>query len=135
MIYSPNVLLIREDSGAFAEPMEVGMLTSAAVNAGVVRQKWGNINVEDRIQSMMFERMGRILRLFEERGDKYLVLGSFGTGVFRNSVEMVARLWVDLLARPGARFKNSFVQVIFAIIDERTSDAFRKAFDARMAEP
>jgi uncharacterized protein (TIGR02452 family) len=130
MIYSPNVLLIRDDSAQFMEPIEVGMLTSAAVNAGVVREKWRTVNMEDQIEAMMLERMGRILRLFEERGDKNLVLGSFGTGVFRNSVPMVARLWADLLMGQNSRFKNAFDRIVFAIIDQRTCDEFKTAFEA-----
>lgn len=38
MVYSPNVILMRDDHGAWVEPLAVDVLTSAAVNAGVVRQ-------------------------------------------------------------------------------------------------
>lgn len=38
MVYSPNVVLIRNDKGEWKKPVKVDVLTSAAVNAGEVRQ-------------------------------------------------------------------------------------------------
>jgi hypothetical protein len=45
----------------------------------------------------MQERIARILYLFQLQGAKHIVLGSFGTGVFQNSVELIARIFRDLL--------------------------------------
>ncbi|KAJ3499024.1 hypothetical protein NMY22_g19547 [Coprinellus aureogranulatus] len=154
MIYSPQVQLFRHDSGEWHPPIEVDVLTSPAVNAGDVRRKSrfsrrfysdesdGDEGVEvqeevtpdeveARIEEVMKERMGRLLYLFEKRGVKNLVLGSFGTGVFRNSVETVARLWVELLVKEGSRFKGSFERVVFAIIDTPTVARFREVFSGR----
>src|SRR6266540_3657879 len=39
MIYSPSVVLFRDDRGSWTSPLEVDMLTSAAVNAGDVRKQ------------------------------------------------------------------------------------------------
>ena len=39
MVYSPNVILIRNDKGEWKKPIEVDVLTSAAVNAGEIRKK------------------------------------------------------------------------------------------------
>lgn len=39
MVYSPNVILIRNDKGEWKKPIEVDILTSAAVNAGEIRKK------------------------------------------------------------------------------------------------
>ncbi|KAF9522668.1 hypothetical protein CPB83DRAFT_864143 [Crepidotus variabilis] len=52
---------------------------------------------ELQIASEMHERVARILCLFQQRGVKHLVLGSFGTGVFQNSIELVAGIFKDLL--------------------------------------
>lgn len=76
----------------------------------------------------MTERMGRILALFENRGDRWLVLGSYGTGVFRNSVETVAQIWKDLLLRDDSRFFGVFERVDFAIIGHDTFERFRTVF-------
>ena len=75
----------------------------------------------------MKERMGRVLACFEERAADWLVLGSWGTGVFKNSVVMIAQLWAELL-RPGGRFHGSFERVVFAIAGQVTFEEFQKAF-------
>ncbi|THH03621.1 hypothetical protein EW146_g10380 [Bondarzewia mesenterica] len=131
MIYSPSVTVFRDDSGAWIEPYQVNIITSPAVNAGVVRQGAIPGSEEAKIAQVMRERMARILFLFERQGVKDVVLGSFGTGVFRNSVEAVANIWVDLLVADNARFKNSFDHVVFAILGRETYDNFRRVFEAR----
>jgi uncharacterized protein (TIGR02452 family) len=129
MIYAPVVIFLRDDTGRYVPPSKASVITSAAVNrAQVLRHFRDAPEVDAEIEKSMRERMARILRLFEECGDRHLVLGSFGTGVFVNSVQMVASIWADLLVGEGARFQKSFEQVIFAIKDQNTFDEFREIF-------
>jgi len=130
MIYSPHVLFIRDDKGEWQSPVEVDVLTSAAVNAGVVRRYLRERNSEDEsgIYIAMKERMARILFLFERRGVRNVVLGSFGTGAFRNNVELVAGIWAELLTSADARFRYSFDHVVFAILGYSTFKTFEKTF-------
>lgn len=91
MIYSGGVTLMRDDSGEFMDPLSVNIITSAAVNAGLVRKNslWAwqkKEEVEMQIEKEMRERMGRILCLFEEMGERVLILGSFGTGAQLSSL-------------------------------------------------
>ena len=143
MIYSPTVVLFRDDNGAWVTPLRVEVVTSPAVNAGQVRKKYGRHNsrqhrsdaddnrdggaaaIEGLIREVMTERMGRILALFELRGVRNLVLGSFGTGVFQNDVRMVAEIWRELLVGRQARFSTSFDRVLFAIPDGNTLNRFK----------
>ncbi|KAG8889845.1 hypothetical protein FRB98_002494 [Tulasnella sp. 332] len=132
MIYSGSVTLMRDDEGEFAEPVCADILTSAAVNAGDVRRKSEALgkkkqDVEREIEIEMRERMGRILRVFEEKKDSVLILGSFGTGVFQNSVPTVASIWAQLLA-PGGRFNGAFDHVVFAILGDATFLEFKGTF-------
>jgi len=76
--------------------------------------------------------MARILFLFEQQGVRNVVLGSFGTGVFRNDVGMIADIWFDLLAEDGARFAHSFDRVVFGIIDQQTVKRFKAVFESRI---
>ena len=130
MIYSPHVLFIRDDKGKWESPLEVDVVTSAGVNAGVVRRYLRERKSEDEsgIYAAMKERMARILFLFEKHGVRHVVLGSFGTGCFRNSVELVAGIWAELLTAEDARFKHSFDHVFFAILGRSTFEAFKKIF-------
>jgi uncharacterized protein (TIGR02452 family) len=133
MIYTPSVVVLKDDAGAWTSPFEVDVLTSAAVNAGDVRNKIGSqlapAEIEKRVESTMQERMARILFLFEEQGAKNIVLGSFGTGVFRNNIEVVARIWAELLIVKGARYQHSFHRVVFAILGKDTFTAFKQSFE------
>ncbi|OJT13805.1 hypothetical protein TRAPUB_9652 [Trametes pubescens] len=135
MIYSPGVVVFRDDAGAWVPPALVDILTSPAVNAGVVRTtlhgRVAGAGVEDKIEQAMRERMARILFLFETKGVRSLVLGSFGTGVFKNNVGTVARIWADLLMGDGSRFKDSFDHVVFAVLGKDTYEEFRTVFASR----
>ncbi|KAK7055784.1 DUF2263 domain-containing protein [Favolaschia claudopus] len=131
MIYSPHVVMFRSDDGAFVPPMEIDVLTSPAVHAGLIRKRASGAAVERDIKRAMRERMARILFLFERRQVPNLILGSFGTGVFQNDVDMVAEIWAELLCGPSTRFSRSFQYVAFAVMDTPTylrfSGAFQKA--------
>lgn len=128
IIWSPGVAVFRNDNGDWHEPYSIDIVTSPAVNAGVVRQRAVDLTQEQvRIEAVMKERMSRILYVFENHRVKNLVLGSFGTGVFKNSVAMVAKLWCELLG-PGKRFSQSFERIIFGIIDARTCEVFKETF-------
>ena len=132
MIYSPNISIFRDDDGNWTYPFVVDVLSCAAVNAGEVRKANGVISSgqEVGIEKEMGERMGRILYLFERKGVRNIILGTFGTGVFGNNVATVARIWAHLLLLPEARFKDSFERVFFAITGEETFTDFRSAFNA-----
>jgi len=142
MVYSPSVIVFRDDEGTWVPPYTVDVLTSAAVNAREVRGKKrlpsGGIEqnpqvLEDAIQSEMRDRMARVLCLFKQEGVRNIVLGSYGTGVFKNEVSVVANLWADLLVAPGARFATSFDRVMFAIMGDATFREFEATFKSRSA--
>ncbi|EJT98159.1 hypothetical protein DACRYDRAFT_83903 [Dacryopinax primogenitus] len=134
MIYSPGVVVFRDDDGVTIEPYTVDMVTSPAVNAGVVRQKLDLEEVERLIEREMTERMARILWLFRAKGCRHLVLGSFGTGVFQNNISMVASTWAELLALPHSKFFAVFERVEFAVLGNATFDEFRAAFEAKLMD-
>jgi uncharacterized protein (TIGR02452 family) len=131
MIWSPGVRIFRDDDGGWLPPVEVDIITSAAVNAGEARERMyrrlGRRRTEECIENEMKERMARILYLFEKKGTRNLVLGSFGTGVFRNDIDVVARLWAELFS---SRFKTSFDRVVFAILGGKTFSEFEFVFNA-----
>lgn len=133
LIYTPSIVVLKDDAGNWTSPFEVDVLTSAAVNAGDVRKKIGDqftpAEIEKRIESAMKERMARILFLFEQQGAKNIVLGSFGTGVFKNNIEVVARIWAELLTEKGARYRHSFHRVVFAILGKDTFTTFKRTFE------
>jgi uncharacterized protein (TIGR02452 family) len=134
MIYAPVVIFMRDETGKTIPPSQVAVITCAAVNRVDVRRHFHHSNaLVAEMEEQMRERMGRILRLFEECGDRHLILGSFGSGAFQNPVKLIAAIWADLLVGEGARFQKSFESVVFAIKDAETFEAFKQVFAKKVA--
>ncbi|KAJ7041506.1 hypothetical protein C8F04DRAFT_1079056 [Mycena alexandri] len=131
MVYSPHIVVFRDDDGNLVLPMEIDVVTSPAVHAGLIRKHATGPGVEKDIRRKMRERMARVLYLFERRQVRNLILGSFGTGVFQNDVDMVAQIWAELLSGPTARFAYSFDYVAFAVVDNWTYMRFKDAFERK----
>lgn len=133
MVYSPKIIVFRDDDGLWTPPFEIDVLTCAAVNAGEVLKNTNGMHdpaTVVNIEKQMMERMGRILYLFERQGARNIVLGTFGTGVFKNDVATVTRIWAQLLVLSTARFKDSFDRVIFAVTGDTTYNDFKSGFEA-----
>lgn len=129
MIFSPGVIFFRDDAGQWTKPCTADVLTCAAVNARAVsKHSDDSDSASSRIARIMRERMARILYLFERQGVRKVVLGSFGTGVFGNDVALVAGIWRELLTADRARFRQSFTEIVFAILGRETYSTFRRVF-------
>lgn len=112
VIHSPNVPVFRTDGGELLEePYLASFLTAAAVNAGVARER--GTDVAGAIAGAMRERTARVLAVAEAMGERALVLGAWGCGVFRNDPEMVAGHFDEVLAE----MRGAFDVVVFAVLD------------------
>ncbi|WP_338791229.1 TIGR02452 family protein [Bernardetia sp. MNP-M8] len=126
MIYSPNVPIFKNDEGEYLDkPQKVSILTSAAVNAGVVKcQERDKI---EQIIPVMYQRTEKVLAIAHRNGYKNLVLGAWGCGVFQNEPADIAKIFHDLLT---TKFENCFEEVVFAIKtnQEKIINPFLKYF-------
>ncbi|MGN5650814.1 TIGR02452 family protein [Bacillus sp. Brlt_9] len=125
MIYSPNVVIFKDEHGEFIDPYEISFITSAAVNAGVVKQNEPKA-VQMRIDVVMKKRIEKILTVALLNGCDSIVLGAFGCGVFKNNPYSVARLFNEVLA--GPKFANKFKKVVFAVYDSSNNKMVYSAF-------
>jgi uncharacterized protein (TIGR02452 family) len=135
MLYSPNVVAFKTERGKRVAPISINIVSSVPVHAATVRSKH-NVDpseLTEGIRTVMSERMARILRLFEERGDRVLILNAFGVGQFCNSPDMIGELWADLLHVRGAKFEGVFDKVIFAVSGKHLP-VFERAFSGRCLE-
>lgn len=126
MIYSPNVPVIKDEGGCeLDEPVCINIVTSPAVNAGVIRRDEGGST--EKIIPAMSVRIEKLLALCMHYHQTTLVLGAWGCGVFRNDPEMIAGLFRDALTEP---FANQFQRVVFAVKTnkEEIIEPFRKRF-------
>ena len=157
MVYSPGVVVFRADAddtedvspndavgGTFIPPYIINVLSAVPVNAAAVRSKHLILPserqfFEDGIGTVAKERMARALRVFEERGDRTVILGAFGCASSENNVETIAAIWAELLVcgdgsdAGEARFKDVFERVIFAVPGKQFA-RFKDAFEMRVFE-
>ena len=132
VIHSPGVPVFRDDRGHLLdEPVEVGFLTSAAPNAGVIRQQVPERT--DEIPAALATRAARVLETTAANGYRNLVLGAWGCGVFQNDPAMVAGSFRDLLG-PGGRIEGTFEHVVFGILDRTPGAVVRQAFEDAFAD-
>ncbi|MDR7276156.1 TIGR02452 family protein [Catenuloplanes atrovinosus] len=129
VIYSPGVPVFRDDKGRFLEESHaVSMLTAAAPNRGAIARD--QPASADRIDAVLAARARRVLDVAATHGERRLVLGAWGCGVFRNTPAVVADAFATALdAMPG-----HFDHVVFAVLD-RDPAPIRAAFTARLGGP
>ena len=125
-IYSPDVVFFRDGRFVLMEsPVTASVLTMPAVNLGQVLLKG-----EDKTEAeeRMRKRMRLTLAAFASIGDKNLVLGAYGCGVFCNDPEKVATWWDELLR---GEFYGTFERVDFAVLDRSKDQACIAPFQLR----
>ena len=130
MIVSPDCPIFRDDVGKLLdEPRLATFLTSAAPNAGAAAD---NHPAElPLIPGVLQRRAESVLALAASRGERNLVLGAWGCGVFRNDPRVVASAFSGHL-RQGA-WSGRFERVVFSVLDTSPSRdifwAFQSAFE------
>lgn len=126
-LYTPNVRFIRDGKSKFAD-----IITCAAPNWGAA-SKYGKVSYEDNVYYLR-SRINFIMEMAayqvynsDDAYDKYLILGAFGCGVFKQDPHMVARIYLDIIDRNFV-ISNAFKGIIFAIIDDKTVNTFMEEF-------
>ncbi|PNV64015.1 TIGR02452 family protein [Clostridium sp. chh4-2] len=128
-IYSPNVVFFRDGGfNLLKEPVKASVLTLPAVNMGQVLQKGEDQQEAKRI---MKRRMAIALAVFAEQGDRNLVLGAYGCGVFRNDPKEVALWWKELLE---GGFDGYFERILFAVLDRSKTQSCIRSFEELFGE-
>lgn len=126
-IYSPDVVFFRDEHFELLEmPVTASVLTLPAVNYGQVLLKGEDPQLALEI---MRERMHLALAIFADRGDRNLVLGAYGCGVFRNDPVKVAAWWEELLVKEG--YGRFFERIVYAVLDSSKDRKCIRAFDSR----
>lgn len=132
MIYSPNVPFFRDDNYQFIEPFTASVITSPAVNYAEIMKNGNNSNDVEKIYHVMKNRCERIIKLCINKGNKALILGAFGCGVFKNPPEMISQIFKELLVDEG--LGKYLKYVVFPIASDKgtksyTYNEFKKTFE------
>lgn len=127
LIYSPRVPVIKDEKGALLDqPVPISIITSPAVNAGVVKLRMPKRIPE--IESAMRRRIAMVLAVAAQHQHTNLVLGAWGCGVFQNDPKQIARLFKEILTED---FTGQFERVVFAVYtrnEERFLQPFAEQF-------
>ena len=116
MIYSRDILFIRNGSmELIQQPVFANILTAPAVNAGAYLKN--EVGTSKTVDAVMKKRIRYILRLFATKGDREIVLGAYGCGVFRNDPHRIAGLFHSLLK--DEQLERNFERIVFAVYDTR----------------
>lgn len=124
LIYSPDVPVFRDSSGAFLPAaVAVNVITAPAPNAGAVLSNQPTRFCE--IPAVLRERAALVLGVAALMKQRNLVLGAWGCGVFLNDPAQVAEIFRDLLANEAA---GAFENVVFAVLDTQPQQRILGAF-------
>jgi uncharacterized protein (TIGR02452 family) len=128
MIHSPSVPVFRDDAGELLEePYAVSFLTAPAPNAKVVLEREPGRKAE--VERVMRERVARALAVCAAFGERRLVLGAWGCGVFDNDPRIVADAFGSELE---GRFSRRFDEVVFAVLDRSHGREKISPFEERL---
>ncbi|KAH6910244.1 hypothetical protein BKA70DRAFT_1100897 [Coprinopsis sp. MPI-PUGE-AT-0042] len=119
MIFTPGVVVFRDDEGEWRVPFEVDVVTCAPVDAREIAYPFTSTptsalsDLEMRMRDAMKARMARVLLLFRHRGVTNLVLGAPETGVSGNTLETILSIWAEVLL-DNESLKRAFDRIVFA---------------------
>ncbi len=125
VIYSPGVPVIRDEHGDLLDqPYLLTFLTAAAPNAAAIRANTPALLAD--VPRALRARAVRVLAVAASHGQRRLILGAWGCGVFGNDPALVADAFADGLAAVPY-----FDEVTFAVLDRRPEAPTYAAFTAR----
>ncbi len=131
IIYSPRVPFFRVKSRELLEePFLASVITAPAPNAGQVLSR--KQHSKATVEACLRRRAGKVLAVAQDQGERRLLLGAWGCGVFRNDPRRVADAfgaWIE-----GPRFAGAFDEVVFAIYSRKGESPNLLAFKARFPE-
>lgn len=112
VIYSPNCVVFRDDSGQLLEqPYHLDIITSAAPNRGAIaRNEAHHLPHIDRV---LAQRITHFLGIAAEQHCDALVLGAWGCGVFGNDPCQVAEAFAKVLLTQN--YASYFKHICFSI--------------------
>lgn len=108
-IYSPDLVIFKDQTYAYIEPEYFGMISCPALR----KPKLVNGAYTPEQREIMKQKIELIFKVGVEGRYNCLVLGALGCGVFQNPPEEVASMFKQMIQKYG----NYFKIITFAILD------------------
>lgn len=142
-VYTPDVLVFRDAEAEdlekrdrwFVDCVSAGMLRFPSISVDEITGRGSYSSSKDR--ELVIEKMRAVMRIFQSKSVKKVVLGAWGCGAYGNPVGEIAAAWKKVLlgGRQAQRSKKGRKElwtgietVVFAIKDAGLADAFGQAF-------
>jgi uncharacterized protein (TIGR02452 family) len=119
-----DFVIYSKDVSSVNDALELGFknnyITSAAPDLRMLTEKMSPIEVNELQHTWVF-RIKAVLAAAFANGDKSLVLGPWGCGVFRNDLKFVYFVFDQLLQRYG----SAFDEIVFLTPDDLSYEIFK----------
>ena len=114
IIYSTPIYIFKNEHGVYIDPIECDIITCAAPNYNSGRFDYKHMRI-------MTTRFTKVLKSAIANGQRNLILGAWGCGVFRNPPSVNAQIFRKVLDD----YSDSFDEIIFAIPDDSNYKVFK----------
>ncbi|KRM96222.1 hypothetical protein FC19_GL001032 [Liquorilactobacillus aquaticus DSM 21051] len=120
MIFASHIKILHDETekNFLKGERHVDILSIAAPNVTAMKEAQLVID-QHNVYDNLAKKILQILRQFKLAGDRILILGAFGCGVFGNDPYMVAKIFRSTLAR--TEFCGCFQTIYFDILDNSTN--------------
>jgi uncharacterized protein (TIGR02452 family) len=142
-VYTPDVLVFRDEVAEdlekrdrwFVDCVSAGMLRFPSITVDETTGRGSYSSSKDR--EVVVEKMRAVMRIFQAKSVKKVVVGAWGCGAYGNPVGEIAAAWKKVLlgGRQAQRSKKGRKEIwtgidtfVFAIKDAGLAAAFRQAF-------
>ena len=126
LIYTPDVVVFKTDERTdpvYPRMMDKDEWYRVNVITCAAPQLFGSVSRPDNYEEMIRSRIKKILDVAAKEGNEVVILGAWGCGAFKNPVELVARIFVELLKY----YNFEIVEFALATINDVRSSAFARA--------
>ena len=126
LIYTPDVVVFKTDERTNPvyprmmgqeEWYKVNVITCAAPQMFATKTR------PDNYKTVIRSRIKKILDVAAKEGNEVVILGAWGCGAFMNPIEIVARIFVELVKN----YDFEIVEFALATINDVRSSAFSRA--------
>ena len=126
LIYTPDVVVFKSDERtdpvypqmlAHEEWYKVNVITCAAP------QLFGSVTRPENYEEVIRSRIKKILDVAAKEKNEVVILGAWGCGAFKNPIEIVAKIFVELLRN----YDFEIVEFALATTNDVSSSAFARA--------